>query len=317
MPPREAQRLSECRAREPHDADRQEPEVDDDDAGIVVAAEEERHDGHEHEGAQRRGLRDVSGLREVGPDAARPIELEGAEGQAPDDQDRQQHQEVGPERRDVAVQEPAGRARRTRMKYDRTQHDATSAEVAGQHELLEELRVRLQHWSRSASRPSRYALTRSLNSGRSKASARRLRAFGSKRPGVALELADGEDQILDRLPLEERPVGGSESLAAPRVSRAPPRPRAITGRPEAIASSGRDAEVLDRGEEERAAARVQLGHLGIVAPPEELDVRIARDFGVDAPRDRCRRRRAAARADSAASTARSIRLYGVSADTTR
>ena len=46
--PREAERLAEDGAREPHDRDGEEPEVDDDHARVVVAPEEERHDRHQH-----------------------------------------------------------------------------------------------------------------------------------------------------------------------------------------------------------------------------------------------------------------------------
>ena len=151
---REAQRLAERRAREPHGGDGQEPEADDDDTRVVVAAEEEGHDGHEDEGAQGRGLGDVGGLGEMGADAPRAVEIEGAEGHPPDDEDRQQHQEVGAEGWDVAAQE----RRAEHAEADEIGQEPASRhqpEVAGQHELLEEPRVGLQHRPCSASRASR------------------------------------------------------------------------------------------------------------------------------------------------------------------
>src|SRR5262249_47982599 len=109
------------------------------------------------------------------------IEAERVKREAPHDQDRHQHQEIRGERRDVGAGEPRVENMEAHdVRENPTRRD--DAGIAGQQELLEKLAVRLQHQC-TASRAARYALTRSLNTGRSKVSARRLSALGSKRPG--------------------------------------------------------------------------------------------------------------------------------------
>src|SRR5437762_2598492 len=92
-------------------------------------------------------------------------------------------------------------------------------------------------------------------------------------PGVPLEITDGKDQIIDGLLFEEHARGGLgaasrcdglEGATPAQGDHRPPRGHRL---------EGRDAEVLDRGKQECATAGVQVGDLGIVAPPEELDMR--------------------------------------------
>src|SRR5439155_21910801 len=62
---------------------------------------------------------------------------------------------------------------------------ADEHQVRGEHDVLEQPRVRLQHRPCAASRIPRYAATCSLNRGRSNVSARARSAFGEKRPADA------------------------------------------------------------------------------------------------------------------------------------
>src|SRR6267142_877443 len=103
---RDAEGLPEDVAREGHRRDREDPEIDDDHARVVVLAEEKGHHADEDEGAHCRGLRDVGGLRQPRSDAPRAVQVEAAEGHAPDDEDGKEHEQIGPDRRDAV---PGGR----------------------------------------------------------------------------------------------------------------------------------------------------------------------------------------------------------------
>ena len=157
--------------------------------------------------AQRRGLRDVGRLGQARADAARPIEIEGAEGDAPHDEDGQQHQQVGSraagcrsrERRAEHVE-----ARRRRRGASTPRRPARSPASMS---CSRSSRVRLQHARCSRAGRRRYRSTRSLKIGRSKASARRRRAFGSKRAGSDSKRRMASITIVHRLPREEEPGG--------------------------------------------------------------------------------------------------------------
>ena len=100
-------------------------------------------------------------------------------------------------------------------------------------------------------------------------------AAGSKRRLLALEVPHGGDERLGRLRLEpdarRRPAGGiaqrHDGLAG---SAAPERDHRPSG---GLGLDGHDAEVLLLGVDERTAARVEVGELGVAAAPEEADVR--------------------------------------------
>src|SRR5215475_4656319 len=92
---RNAEHLTKGVAREGHGSDGEDPEVDDDYAGVVVLTEEEGHHADEDEGAYRGGLGDVRDLGEARADATGPVEIEGAEGYSPHHEDGDQHEEVG------------------------------------------------------------------------------------------------------------------------------------------------------------------------------------------------------------------------------
>ena len=139
------------------------------------------------------------------------------------------------------------------------------------------------------------ARIRSLKSGRSKASARRRSALGSKRGDPDSKRRMAATRSSTRLALEEEPGRG---LAAARRHHG--LERAALPQRDHRAARGhrlerRDAEVLERREDQRAAARVELRRLGVVAPAEELDRRARQGAKPSPPRARCRRRRDAAR----------------------
>src|SRR5262245_48881236 len=97
--------------------------------------------------------------------------------------------------------------------------------------------------------------------------------LGLEAVGVRLEAVDDVDQVLDRLPREEesrwwpRAPGRHHRLADPAL------PEREDGPSRRHRLERCDPEILERGEEQRAAARVQVGHGLIVAPAEELDAR--------------------------------------------
>src|SRR5713101_3857662 len=294
--------------------DREDPEVDDDHARVVVLAEEEGHHADENEGAHSRGLRDVGHLRQARPDAARAVEVEAAEGDAPDDEDGYEHQQVRLEERDAV---DGGRPGDVEAHVIREEPGAgDQQEIAREHHLLEEPRARPQHGLRSARREARYRSIRSLKSGRAKASARRRRALGSKRkdPDSKRRMAATRSPAFCRS--KKMPVAGSLPPGGTTVSSAPPSPSAITGRPEAIASSGvmpKSSTVGKISARQRAyssavSASSRHPSSSIVGPA------MARSLASSGPVPTTASRRPRR---LAASTARSTRLYGVSAETTR
>jgi hypothetical protein len=147
---REAQGLAEGGAGEPDQTDREQPEVHDDDAGILVPLEEEGHHRHQHESTHGGGLGDVGRLREMRSNASRPVEIERAERHPPDEQDRDQHEQVRAERWNLAARD---------RRHDHVEANAVSEQPAArhqqqvghEHELLEQARVGLQHPPCSAS----------------------------------------------------------------------------------------------------------------------------------------------------------------------
>ena len=152
-PAGDAEGLAEDVAREGHRRDRKDPEVDDDHARVVVLAEEKGHDADEDEGAHGRGLRDGGHLRQPRPDAPRAVQVEPSEGHAPDDEDGQEHEQIGLEGRDAV---PGGRPHDVKTYDVREQPGGgDEQEVAHQHHLLEEPRARPQHRERSSRRDVR------------------------------------------------------------------------------------------------------------------------------------------------------------------
>ena len=138
------------------------------------------------------------------------------------------------------------------------------------------------------------ARMRSLKSGRSKASARRRSELRLEAAGVRLEALHGVGQRLDRLPREEeagRRLGAARRhhrlarAAVPEGDDRPPRRHGL---------ERRDAEILERGEDERPAARVELGDVGVVPPAEQLDGGPGERPKAPLLRARCRRPRAGA-----------------------
>src|SRR3989442_2011059 len=95
---RESERLAEGRAREAHRHDGLCQEEHDDEPRVLVPAEGEGHDRDEHQGAEGRGLGDVDPLRDAGAEPVGSIEIECAEGDAPDEQDRHELTRLVPER---------------------------------------------------------------------------------------------------------------------------------------------------------------------------------------------------------------------------
>src|SRR6266542_1372152 len=222
--------------REGHGGDGQDPEVDDDHARVVVLTEEEGHHADEDEGTHGRGLSDAVHLGQARADAARPVETEGAEGDTPHHKNGEEHQEIGLEKGNTVA---GGRTRHVEADVvGEAQAAGDEQQVAGQHHLLEEPRMRPQHATCSRHRAATYRSTRSLNSTRSKLSARRRSALGSKRsvPDSRRRMAATRSSTVWRS--KKSPVAGSEPPGGTTVSSAPPCPSAITGRPAAMASSG-------------------------------------------------------------------------------
>src|SRR5207302_757608 len=145
---REAQGLTENRARQTDGGDREHPEIKDDQAGVLVATEEEGHDRDQHQDADRRGLGDIDPLRQVRAEPTRPVETKGTERHGPHGEDRQELEGValevwktelerkGPH--DVEAEEVCLHPAR-----------ADKHEVAREAELGEQARKGLQHTSSS------------------------------------------------------------------------------------------------------------------------------------------------------------------------
>src|SRR6266536_2155789 len=300
--------------REGHGGDGQDPEVDDDHAGVVVLAEEEGHHADEDEGAHGRGLSDAGHLGQARADAARPVEIESAEGDAPHHENGEEHQEIGLEKGNAVA---GGRARHVEADVVGEEPAAgDEQQVAGQHHLLEEPRVRPQHATCSRHRAATYRSTRSLNSARSKLSARRRSALGSKRsvPDSRRRMAATRSSTVWRS--KKSPVAGSEPPGGTTVSSAPPCPSAITGRPAAMASSGvmpKSSRVGKIRARQRAyssavSASSRQPYSSTVGPA------MARSRASSGPLPTMTKRHPRR---LAASTTRSTRLYGVRAETTR
>src|SRR5262250_3356555 len=97
--------------------------------------------------------------------------------------------------------------------------------------------------------------------------------LGLEASGVPLEVTDGEHQIIDRLPFEENPRRGLRAagryygLQGATLAQGDHRASRRHG------LERRNPEVLDRGEQERATARVEIGDLRIAASSEKFDMR--------------------------------------------
>ena len=186
-------------------------------------------------------------------------------------EDGQEHEQVGLERRNVVA---SGRARHVEADVVGEEPAAGHEEqVARQHHLLEEPGARLQHARAPASRVATYRSMRSLKS---------RPVEGSRRGGGAPWARSGPFQTRSAgWPPRGPPRSGARRRARWRARsrrEAPPSP----GRPLPEGDHGppgrhglerRDAEVLEGGEDQGAAARVELRRLGVVAPPVELDGR--------------------------------------------
>src|SRR3989454_1570398 len=251
---REPEPLAEGRAREAHHDDRLHQEERDHEPRVVVAAEGEGHDRDEDEHAERGGLGDVEPLGEMRAEAARPVEVERVEREAPHDQDRHELERVVPERRHVGHPQQVEPDRVGGHPAGRDQ-----AEVARERKVLEEARVGLQHACRarnSRHRASTYSERRRLKTGRSNSRARARKASGSKRSAAGLKariasvsastLCSGQKTAVGAAsfigacePGTDRGWPEAGALSRPTiVSSTPPRPSAIVGRPAAAASSG-------------------------------------------------------------------------------
>src|SRR5260221_8026737 len=95
--------------------------------------------------------------------------------------------------------------------------------------------------------------------------------LGLETPGVPFEIADGKDQIIDRLPFEEHAGGWLRGAWRHHGLEGAPSAQGDHRAPGGHRLERRDAEVFDRGKEERTATRVQVGNLSIVAPPQAID----------------------------------------------
>ncbi len=224
-----------------------------------------------------------------------PIQIERAERDAPHDHDRDQLERVVAE---------GGHVRHVhQVEADRVGgHPAhgDQEEIAGECQVLDEPRVRLQHAGlapRSFQRAVMYSPSFRLKTGRSNDSARARSALRVEPRGGPLEARHRLDQRVDRLRLEEH-RGGRLGRVEPhhRLERAAAR----QGDRRAPGGGGlerRDAEVLDRRKDEGAAARVEPSDLGVGSPPEKADRR---------PGERAQSRVLRTRADDEQASAESI-----------
>src|SRR6267142_666710 len=112
---RDAEGLPEDVAREGHRRDREDPEIDDDHARVVVLAEEKGHHA--------------------------------------DDEEGKEHEQIGPDRRDAVPGGRPGHEEAHDVREEPGGGD--EQEVARQHHLLEEPRARPQHRPRPSSRDAR------------------------------------------------------------------------------------------------------------------------------------------------------------------
>src|SRR3989475_7842503 len=187
--------------------------------------------------AQRGGDGHAKPLGEMRAQATRPVQVERVEREAPHDQDGQELERVVAERRHVGHPH--------QVEPDRVGgHPAgcDQAEVAGERQVLEETRVGLQHGCRAPNSRQRawtYSKSRRLKIGRSNSAARARRALGSNRSSAVSKAWIASASAATVGSPKKTAVGAAWSAPRPIiVSRTPPRPSAIVGRPAAAASSG-------------------------------------------------------------------------------